>query len=178
MHVFLVKNKGGKNMDAKRRNFTRQTVFALISTIFVPRHWHFTQRLTIHRRIFRLLFTNLQKYLEILLFLRQRETFFYSELLFESLRRKKSNISKHFWRLVNKRRKFLLCIVNLCVKFQCWKTYIVEMRAKTVWCVKIICFRSLLSHHFLFFLLFSSLCINFSPFHPSLFFSSSFVPPS
>ena len=33
LHVFLVKNKGGKNMDAKRRNFTRQMVFALICTI-------------------------------------------------------------------------------------------------------------------------------------------------
>ncbi len=33
LHVFLVKNKGGKNMDAKRRNVTRQTVFVLICTI-------------------------------------------------------------------------------------------------------------------------------------------------
>ena len=123
-------------MDAKQRFFTHQTVFALISTIFVPQHWNFTQRSTIHRSFFRLLSTNVQKCIEILLFSRQRETLFYSELLYESLRRKKSNISKHFWTLVNKRRKFLLCIVNLCVKFQCWGTNIVEMRAKTVWCVK------------------------------------------
>ena len=61
---------------------------------------------------------------------------FYSELLYESLRRDKSNISMHLWTLVNKRWKFLLCMVNLCVKFQCWGTNIVEMRAKTVWCVK------------------------------------------
>ena len=33
LHVFLVENKSGKNMDSKRRNFTRQTVFALICTI-------------------------------------------------------------------------------------------------------------------------------------------------
>ena len=72
LHVFLVKNKGSKKMDAKRRFFTHQTVFALISTIFVPQHWNFTQRLTIHRRIFRLLFTNLQKCLEILLFFLRR----------------------------------------------------------------------------------------------------------
>ena len=42
----------------------------------------------------------------------------------------------HFWTLVDKRRKKLLCILDLCVKFQCWGTNIVEMRAKTVWRVK------------------------------------------
>ena len=56
---------------------------------------------------------------------------------------KKSNISKYFWRLVNKRRKILLCIVNLCVKFQCRGTNVVEMRAKTVWRVKFRHFESI-----------------------------------
>jgi hypothetical protein len=31
-----VKNQGGKNMGVKRGHFTRQTDFALISTIFIP----------------------------------------------------------------------------------------------------------------------------------------------
>ena len=136
---FFVIDLKGKNWGVKQRIFTHQTDFALISTIFIRCGCNFTQSTTMYTKIFRILLTNIKKCFEKILFTRRTESYFLSEIFVDSLRRVKSIFSKHFWMLVNKIRKIFVYIVVLCVKLQPQRIIIVEMRAKSVWSVKIRC---------------------------------------
>ena len=62
----------------------------------------------------------------------QTDSYFLSEFFPDSLRRVKSIFPRHFWVLVNKIRKFFVCIVVLRVKLHSQWIKIVEMRAKSV----------------------------------------------
>ena len=120
---------------------TCHTDFALISTDFVCWGCNFTWSTTMHMIFFCIFGSTsrnaLKKYfwrLEVKLSLS------FWDFCLDLLRSKKWIFLKHFQRLVHKIQKSFMCIVVLHVKLQTQWTKSVEMRAKSVWQVKIIYF--------------------------------------
>ena len=135
------------NIHWKYKIFSLQTVFALISTVFVRWSCNFTQSSTIYVEFFHILLTNILKCLEKIYFTRQSKSLFFRRKLFDSVQCKNCIFSRHFQRLINKIWKIFTCMGLLRVKLQLRWTKIVEMRAKTarlvtIWYFQCIFFKS------------------------------------
>ena len=122
----------------KPTNLLKFTSF--ISTLLIHWEFNFTWSTTMHTNFFLILLTNIHKCLEKILFTRQTESYFLSDFFPDLLWCVKSIFSRHFWVLVNKIQKKIVCIVVLRVKLHLQWIKTVEMRAKSVWWVKIRCF--------------------------------------
>ena len=150
-----------KNTLKKSIMLTFRTDFALISTHVIRLGCNFTWNTTMHMTFFRILLTNLQKcFLKYLLRLEVKLSLFFWDFCLDLLWSKTFIFYKHFWRLVNKIWKNLMCIVVLHVKIQTQRTICVEMRTKSIWWVKIIDFFNVF---FIFFNFWSNLKANKKP---------------
>ena len=120
---------------------TYHMAFALISTDFVHLGCNFTWSNTMHMKFFHILLTNLRNCFEKIYFsLRGKSRQKSREKQKVSLWGAKKIFLNRFWMFINKIWKNFMCIVVLHVKLQPKRTNSVEMRANSVWQVKIIDF--------------------------------------